>query len=94
MPKFYVKEPFELTGRPGFFIAGSLVEGNIGVGMFIHAPLNAVVDIKARIDALEFLRRLGGSEDIGLCLKLEQDELEIWGALNIRGETIEISEEG
>ena len=93
MPKFQVKDTFEISGRSGFFVTGLIVEGDINVGMFVHVPLNSAIDIKARIDALEFVRQLGGTEYIGLCLKLEPDALEIWRALNIRDETIEISEE-
>lgn len=93
MPKFLVSDTFEVSGRPQFIVAGSVVEGDISEGMIVHVPLNSVVNMKARIHSIEFVPRHGG-EDVCLYLDVGPDALKIWRVLNIGDETLEISPDG
>lgn len=91
MSKFLVTDTFEVSGRPQFVVTGSVVEGDISVGMIVHVPLNSFVNMKARIHSIEFVRRHGGDEDVCLCLDVGPEAIKIWRALNIADETLEIS---
>ena len=93
MPKFHVKDTFEISGHKVFFLAGTIVEGTIRKGMFVHVRCNSALDITGRIHSIEFARRKGG-EDVCLGIEGDAEELDFWRALNIRDETLEISEEG
>lgn len=92
MPKFLVTDTFEVSGRPHFIVAGSIVEGDISVGMVVHVPLNSIVNMTARIHSIEFVRRHGG-EDVCLCLDVGREFIQVWRVLNIADETLEISED-
>jgi len=49
----------------------------------------------ARIDCIEFARRLGGHEDICLCIRYtEPKELELWRGLDIGDEIFEVTTDG
>ena len=93
MPKFHVINTFEIPDRQLFVIAGSVVEGEIRAGMFVHVPFNPAVAMTARIHSIEFARRQGDGEDMCLCLQAEPDALELWRDLNISDETLEITED-
>jgi hypothetical protein len=92
MPKFHVIDTFEVPSRKLFVLAGSIVEGEIRKGMYIHVPCNSGLNISGEIHCIEFARRKDG-EYLCLCLEAGQGELDFWRALNINGETVEISEE-
>lgn len=62
MPKFHINDTFTVDGRPHFVLAGSVVEGVIRPGMFVRIPFNSSTAMTARIDCIEFARRLGGRE--------------------------------
>tara|TARA_R110002096_G_scaffold168538_14_gene339417 strand:+ start:3177 stop:3470 length:294 start_codon:yes stop_codon:yes gene_type:complete len=95
MPKFHVKDTFTIEGRPHFVLAGSIVEGEIRPGMFVRVPFNSSTAMTARIDCIEFARRLGGHEDTCLCIRCtEPEELEIWRGLDIGDETFEVTTDG
>jgi hypothetical protein len=92
MPRFHVKDTFEVTtDRKLFVMAGTLVEGEIRPGMFARVPSNALLDMTARIHSIEFARR-HSDEDVCLCFEFEPHALELWRGLNIRDETLEITE--
>lgn len=93
MPKFLVTDTFEVHGRPQFIVAGTVIEGDISVGMVVHVPLNSVAGVKARIRSIEFVPRRGG-EDVCLYLDIGPDALKIWRVLNIGDETLEVSKDG
>lgn len=94
MPRFRVRATFEITtDRKLFVMAGSVVEGEIRVGMFVHVPCNSSLDMTARIHSIEYARRQGG-EDVCLCFESEPDALELWRGINIGDETLEITEDG
>ena len=95
MPRFHVRDTFEVTtDRKLFVMAGSIVEGDIRAGMFVRVPFNSSLEMTARIHSIEFARRLGGSEDVCLCIESEPDALELWHGLNIGDETLEITDDG
>jgi hypothetical protein len=93
MPKFHVKETFQIPDRGLFVMAGSIVEGEIRKGMFVHFPCNSALDITGKIDCIEFARRKDG-EDVCLCFEGEPEELDFWRAMNISDQTLEISDHG
>jgi hypothetical protein len=93
MPKFHVRDTFEIPSRKLFVLAGSIVEGEIRKGMFVHVPCNSALDITGKIHSIEFARRNDG-EDVCLCFEGDSDELGFWRAMNITDETLEISEHG
>ena len=94
MPRFHVRDTFEITtDRKLFVMAGSVVEGQVRAGMFVHVPFNSSLDMTAKIHSIEFARRHGG-EDVCLCFESEPDALELWRGLNIGDETLEITEAG
>jgi len=76
-----------------FVIAGSIVEGEIRSGMFVHIPFNSSVSTTARIHSIEFARHQGG-EDVCLCIKSEPELARFLRDLNICDETLEVSTEG
>jgi hypothetical protein len=95
MPKFHVKDTFTIEGRPHFVLAGSIVEGEIWPGMFVRVPFDSRTAMTARIDCIEFVRRLGGLEDTCLCIRYTgPEELEIWRGLDIGDETFEVTTNG
>ncbi len=67
MPRFHVKDTFEIPSRQLFVLAGSIVEGTIKTGMFVRVPLNAETGIRLLIHSIEFARRKDG-EDVCLCI--------------------------
>jgi hypothetical protein len=92
MAKFHVKDTFTIEGRPHFVLAGTIVEGVIRPGMLVHVPFNSSTAMTARVDCIEFARRLGGHEDTCLCIRFNKaEELELWRGLAISNETIEVS---
>jgi hypothetical protein len=92
MPRFHVKDTFTIEGRPYFIIAGSIVEGAIQVGMYLQIPMNSTTAMTARIECLEFARRLDGHEGTCLCIRYsDPGELDIWRSLDITGETFEVT---
>lgn len=95
MATFHVTHTFAIEGRPHFIMAGSVVEGEIYPGMFVRLPLNSPMAITARIDCIEFARRLGGHEDLCLCIRYSgPEELAMWRGLNIGDETYEVMTDG
>ncbi len=92
MAKFHVKSTFELPDAQLFVMAGSIVEGEVRAGMVAHVPFNSAVSMTDRIHSIEFARRSGG-EDVCLCFKCEKGALELWRAMNIGDEILEISED-
>jgi hypothetical protein len=93
MPQFRVRTTFELPERGLFVMAGSIVEGEIQVGMFVHVPFNSQLSMTARIRCIEFARH-GGGEDVCLCFESVPEMAEIWRALNIGNETVEVTTHG
>jgi len=92
MAKFHVKDTFAIEGRQHFVLAGSVVEGEIRPGMFVHVPFNSSTAMTARIDCIDFARRVGGHEDTCLCIRYtEPGELELWRGLEIGDETFEVT---
>lgn len=95
MPKFHVKDTFAIESTQLFALAGSIVEGEIRPGMFVHVPFNPSIAMTGRIDCIEFTRQLGGNEDTCLCIRCpDPDELELWSGLNINDETVEVTTHG
>lgn len=60
MPRFHVRDTFEIPDRQLFVMAGSVVEGEMRAGMFVRAPFNPSLDMTAWIHSIEFARRHGG----------------------------------
>lgn len=93
MPKFHVKDSFEIPDWKLFVMAGSIVEGEIRTGMFVHIPFNSSLATTDRIHSIEFARRQGG-EDVCLCIESEPELAEFLHDLNIGGEIFEVIEDG
>lgn len=92
MPRFYVRDIFEIPDRKLFVMAGSVAEGEIRAGMFVRVHFNPSLDVTARISSIEFARRQGG-EDVCLCIESEPALAEILRGLDIKDETFEVTTE-
>jgi hypothetical protein len=93
MPRFYVRDTFEIPDRKLFIMAGSIVEGDIQAGMFVCVQFNPSFAVTVRIHSVEFARRQSG-EDVCLCIESEPDLTELLRGLNIGDETFEITTDG
>lgn len=93
MPKFHVRDTFEIPDRKLFVMAGSIVEGEIRRGMFVRVPLNSETGIRLLIDSIEFARRQDG-EDVCLCFGYGPNFTEILRGMSFRDETFEVAAEG
>ena len=93
MPKFHFKDTFEIPDRKLFVIAGSIVEGEIRAGMFVHIAFNPAFATTVRIHSIEFARRQGG-EDVCLCIEVDPEFAEFMRDLNIDAETCEVTADG
>lgn len=94
MPKFHVKDTFEIPSRKLFVMAGTVIEGEIRQGMFVRVPFNSSLDMTVRIQCIEYARRAGGSEDVCLCIESEPELVEILRAFDIGDETFEVTTDG
>ena len=92
MSQFHVKDTFEIPDRKLFVMAGSIIEGNIRTGMFVHVPFSSSLATTIRIHSIEFARRQG-AEDVCLCIQSEPELAEFLRSLNISDETLEVSTE-
>jgi hypothetical protein len=92
MPRFRVRDTFEIPDRKLFVLAGSIVEGEIRPGMFVRVPMNSATGIRFLIDSIGFARRLG-SEAVCLCICSGPNFAEILRGLSIVGETFEVAAE-
>jgi hypothetical protein len=91
MSKFLVNSTFALERRRLFVLAGSITEGQIRAGMIVNVPLNSSLSIAEQIQSIEFIRRTDGREDVCLCIAYESsDELEMWKALNLQNEMLDV----
>ena len=91
MPKFHVRDTFEIPDRRLFVLAGSIAEGEIRAGMFVHVPFNSALDMTACIHSIEFARRLDGVDDVCLCIEFESELGEVLQGLAIADETLEVT---
>ncbi len=91
MATFRVRETFEIPDRNLFVIAGSIVEGKIQKGMFVHVPLNSEVGMRLLIDNIEFARRQDG-EDVCLCIWSGPQFTEKLRGLKIKGKIFQVAE--
>jgi len=90
MPRFYVKDTFEIPSRQLFALAGSIVEGTIKTGMFVRVPLNSETGMRLLIHCIEFARRKDG-EDVCLCIWAGENFAEALRGLDIGGETYDVT---
>ena len=93
MPKFHVKETFEIPHRKLFVMMGSILEGEIHPGMFACIPFNPSVEMTVRVHSIETARHPDG-EYVCLCIQSECDDMEFLTAFNIRDETLEVTIDG
>ena len=94
MPRFHVRDTFEIPDRKLFVMAGSVVDGEVRAGMFVRVPRKSSLDMTARIHSIEFARRVGGGEDVCLCIQSEPELAEVLRGLDIGNETFEITKDG
>ena len=92
MPKFHVKDTFEVPDRGLFVLAGSIVDGIVRSGMFVHLGFFAEPTTAVRIHRIEFARRHGG-EDVCLCIQADEKLTEFLRGLRLSNQTYEIMEE-
>lgn len=88
MPRFHVRDTFEIPDRKLFVMAGSIVEGEIQRGMFVRVPLDSETGIRLLIDSIEFARRQDG-EDVCLCIWSGPNFTEVLRGMDFRDETFE-----
>jgi hypothetical protein len=89
--RFHVKDTFAVENRSYFVLAGTVVEGEIRAGMFVHVAFNSSMAMTALIDCIEFVRRQGGTEDTCLCIRYDEpEELTLWRGLDIGDEIFEV----
>ena len=93
MPRFHVRDTFEIPDRKLFVVAGSIVEGEIRTGMFVRVPLNSETGMRLLIHSIEFARRQDG-EDVCLCVWSGPNFTDALRGLHISGETFEVAAEG
>jgi hypothetical protein len=86
MAQFQVNEVFEIESRDLFVLVGQITEGEILAGMTVLA-----LEHSATLHSVEFVRRQGGGDDIGLCLKLRAKDREVWRSLELRGSSVIVS---
>ena len=92
MPKFHVRQTFEIPDRKLFVLAGSIIEGEIQRGMFVRVPLNSQTGVRLLIDSIEFARRDGG-EDVCLCIWSGSRFAEMLRGMDMSDETFEVAAE-
>lgn len=91
MSKFQVHDTFTLECRRLVVLAGLILEGEIRAGMIVNVPLNSFAFVSGQIHSVEFARRANEREYVCLCISYEDsDELELWEALNIKNETLDV----
>ena len=90
MPRFHVKDTFEIPDRKLFVLVGSIVEGIIKTGMFVRVPLNSETGMRLLIDSIEFARSKDG-EDVCLCIWSGANFAEALRGININGETYDVT---
>jgi hypothetical protein len=90
MPRFLVRNTFELRKQPLFVLAGSVVEGEIQQGMFVRIPFNSSLTMTVRIHSMGFEHHAGGSEDICLGIECGPELVEIWRSLDLTNEVLEV----
>ena len=91
MPRFHIKDSFQITGRKLFYLRGTILDGEIRAGMEIQFRLNSQTAMTAAIHSIELARALDGSV---VCLGIEcadQTELDFWIGMNLKDETVDIS---
>ena len=90
MPRFHVKDTFEIPDRKLFVLAGSIVEGQIKTGMVVRIPLSSSHGVRLHIHSIEFARR-AGSEDVCLCIWSGPNFAEALRGINIGGGTYDVT---
>lgn len=74
-----------------FVLAGSISSGVVKPGMSVRVCRSATVNLKLKIDAIEFLRHAGGEEDVCLCIRCENEaDLGLLEGLNIGDEAVPV----
>ncbi len=90
MSKFHVRDTFELPERRLLVLAGSVVEGEIAAGMFVHVPFNPRFGLVECIHAVERLTGDRGAE-LALCVEADEELAEFWRGINIDDEILEVT---
>ena len=93
--RFRAEDTFVIHSRRYFVIAGEIVEGAVRAGMLLSVPLNGSVAMTAPVHAVELVDGPGRKSRVGLVIACEDDfEVELWQALGIGGETLDLHESG
>ncbi len=90
MPKFQVKDRFELPEQQQFVLAGSVIEGEVQPGMWVNVPCSEFMTLRAPILEVETTTR-SGREDVGLHVEADLGRILREDGVDIRGQTIEIT---
>jgi len=91
--QFHVKDTFEIDNERLFVIAGSVEDGEIVPGMYVHTPLQ-IGRLTARIHSVEFALRKGGFEDVCVCFEFGPETLKVCRNLHVADSMLEISLDG
>ena len=74
--RFRVNRVFRLTGRPGIFASGEVLDGSVAVGMNIHWPLHGeALTTYSPIATVDYLDvdRAAGIAEVALGIRFEED---------------------
>jgi hypothetical protein len=89
---FHVADTFEIRSRKLFCIAGEVEAGTIKAGMCVLVPFNSLFSMSARIDCVEQAQTDTGTRVVlGIRIEDERD-WQIWSALQIGNEKLELTE--
>lgn len=92
MAQFRIAKAYAQKERGLFVLEGSVVDGEILSGMVVHLPFNRAVSMTAPVHSVEHNQHRD-REEITLCIKCDEDQLQLWEGLNVGDETIHISED-
>ena len=93
MAKFEVIGSFSVEQKETFIVFGNVAEGDVYTGMLICIPISTSHSLAVRITSIENVDGLAdGGSHVGLELKpKDHDQLRLWEALPLAGQTLEIS---
>ena len=90
MPRFHIRDAFQIPDKRLFVMAGFVVEGEIADGMLVRLPLLANAMVTAEIEQIQYVRRPDG-DVVCLCIRCrDAKESTFWEALKLKDRTVEI----
>lgn len=91
MAKFHVTDIFEMAERRLVILMGSVVDGEISVGVYARIPVDANHYWSLRVHSIEFARTRR-REDLCLCFESEPGLLDALKGLELNDTTIDFAD--